>query len=249
MSDKPKSAPETAAEKRDAAKGAGGKGTQENGKVVANNLATPKKAADLVEIKKRMGYSEVGKFKDGVAIAQKSGIEYLFFLINEHGEVISGSYFDIKEAGEGFYWGGGEDYGQFMLIGHNGKQVNEKIYENGKFVSEGKLGVKEAKGKWYFIDTNGKELMKAKKGKDGKEKQVRIGEFDEVYNFNKGIAGVRNGPYWKFIKADGSKLNSNSYSRIDDFEDGVAHGKRGKVWYVIDLKGIETIAPKGEEKE
>ncbi len=200
------------------------------------------------EVAKKNGYDSVGEYKDGVAIAVKKGVAS--FLVDENGKKIGDEYFEIEEFHDGIAIAhdlSGEDSHQIIFINKKGKSINNKYYWDAHPFNEGKAGVKEKGGKWYFIDKSGKDLMKA--GTDGKP--VRIGEFDEVYDFNKGIAGVRNGSRWRYIKQDGTFLNDKTYDKVEDFENDFAYAKRAGKEYFVFFNGqeVENVPEKNKKKK
>jgi len=230
----PSAAPVQSSEKFEKTGGfeAYGKKHKQNGDGVAMDLTRKSSVANPAEVAKKNGYDSVGEYeKDGLAIAKKDD---LFFLVDKDGKPKGGTYFEIKEYSDGMRWASGEDDNQWILLGSNGKEVGNKMYEDVRQFHEGKAGVKE--GKWHFINKEGKDL--------------KIGQFDEVYDFCNKVTAVRNAQYWKLIKDDGSKLNDKTYTAVDDdFDRGFTHAKRGNVWYKVDLNGKETVATKEELEE
>lgn len=202
--------------------------TKDDGKKLADVLAdTKSKEVNPADVARKNGYDSVGEYEKGVAIAVKGDSS---FLVDKVGNKISKEYFEIEAFHNGIAIAhdlNGENEHQIIFINNSGKEINSKIYWDAHAFSEGKAGVKEKGNKWTFIDTKGKDL--------------NIGQYDEVYDFNGGIAGVRNGARWKFIKEDGSKLNDKTYDAVEDFDvdEGIAMGKRGGKWHMINKFGQE----------
>ena len=235
--ERPSKAPSPAsekAEKKENEKNGAQEDLKKRGGNIADDLADTKTVKpNPIEIAKKNGYDRVREFEGEVAVATKGGSD---FLINEKGEKISEEYSEI-----GYFYDGvaitydlsGDDEHSIVFMDKKGKEINKTPYWDAQNFSEGKAAVKDnEKGKWHFIDKTGKTLP--------------TGEFNEAYSFNHGVACVRNGQYWKFIKEDGKALNKHTYSRVDDFEKDedtkeiCGHGRRGGVWYKVDLQGKET---------
>lgn len=87
------------------------------------------------------------------------------------------------------------------------KPKSSKYEMQGPFCN-GLARVKTADKKWGFIDTTGNVVVPPK--------------YNEVTNFNEGLARVRLGQKWGLIDTKGTILRKPTFNFIGEFVDGVA---------------------------
>ena len=88
-----------------------------------------------------------------------------------------------------------------------------------KHYCNGLARVKTAEKKWGFIDTTGNVVVAPK--------------YNEVTNFNDGLARVRIGQRWGLIDTKGTVLRKPTFQSIGEFVNGVAPVLlEGKEYYI-----------------
>lgn len=126
-------------------------------------------------------------------------------------------------------------------------------------VFAGEIGVVEHSGAWYFIDTEGKDILengftaaKAPESKDGliavadesgkwgfadqNGKLVIACQYDDARSFSDALGAVRSGKNWYYISEQGKKIIDMGFEDAQPFHNGVAQAKieDGAVLIILD---------------
>lgn len=127
---------------------------------------------------------------------------------------------------EGFTYVGNNFYSK--VYNRKGKCVMTSFrYEDIDYFSEGLAAVDNRRGKFGYIDTTGKLVIKLK--------------FDFASEFKNGLARVEIGEKSGYINKKGVLVIKAIYDDANDFEDGIARVKRNGKYFYIDTKGKEYI--------
>lgn len=98
----------------------------------------------------------------------------------------------------------------------------------------------------YGVDEGGNRIEysdDAKKGyKDINNKIVIKPIYQEAGNFSEGLAPVRKGNFWSFIKKDGASIVDFQYDTVLSFSKGVAYVKKSMKWGKIDKEGNVIVS-------
>jgi pyruvate/2-oxoglutarate dehydrogenase complex dihydrolipoamide acyltransferase (E2) component len=168
-------------------------------------------------------FSEAGKFLDGRAAVRTEGEGTPWVLIDSKGKVrTTGLYSGLvpvgekrvawkREAGWGLM-----DFQEKPIELAAGSEKQDILASIGPFGDE-RAPAKDAKGKWGYLDPQGKWAIPAK--------------FERAGVFRNGLAPAREaGGKWGFLKPDGSWGIEPKFSRVRSFFDGLAAvGEQGEV--------------------
>ena len=78
-------------------------------------------------------------------------------------------------------------------------------------------------GKWGFIDTSGKVIVKP--------------EYDATLGFADGLAAVKRGDLWGYVDATGMLVIATKFQRANSFHQGMARAVLSGKQVVIDKRG------------
>lgn len=170
---------------------------------------------------KNFEYDFAGSFEDGIAAVRKHD---KWGIINDKLEMVTDFEFDdiiINDFGicsEGGYFFASKG-GKYALYNSKGKQVGSESFENAKmFVCDEPAAVKQ-NGKWGFVDTDGKIVIKP--------------QYEDANSFCLDFAPIQQGEFWGYIDGSGKiitdiendkfsaaySLDTNGYSVIyNDFD-------------------------------
>lgn len=179
---------------------------------------------DLLGDKQFGDYTAAGTFQNGEAAVCKNN---QWFLINDKGEQTSKETFEeIRLTNDGLY-----EVDGVMLVKKNGKyhllKKDKSIgdYDDVDILTEDGLIAVCINGKWGFVDTEGKEIVKP--------------QYSEAKSFCNGLAAVSNGNEWGFINQDGKLVIDYQFYGADYFNKAgnclVETGK-GTNWQLLKLK-------------
>lgn len=174
-------------------------------------------------------YTTISDFENGVATAK---IGKSFFILKSDGssmavpDVIDLDYF--KEGLIPFQ-------AKTKLFGYMnvyGKEVIAPTYKAVGYFSNGLAWAKNADGTVGYIDNTGKNVIEAK--------FLAAKEFDKTV----GIARVKLGAEWMYVRKDGETFTVNGATGLGDFSDGLAYAKMGEKVGFVNAKGEWTIEAK-----
>ena len=104
------------------------------------------------------------------------------------------------------------------------------------FSSDGLAPIYEGK-KFYFINTEGKQLSTAISG----FKMIEEGfGFAGLQGFSDGMVAVVKNKKWGYLNTEGKISIEMKYDNASSFENGYATVKKGSTFYIINTKGEET---------
>jgi hypothetical protein len=209
-------------------------------------------------------YQELKPPKDGLVLAKKD-LKYGY--LDTLGNIVVPFQFELARPyeeevaifGEGGLWGFVDNNDQWV--------IRDQFYEVRPF-SEGFAAVMDHNQKWAFINRQGARRTLSQftattdfsdgvawgttRGygywglygqQDGRIIQLYPHELLEFRDFSKGVAAVRKGNLWGYLRADGRLLTPIQYFRIDPFEDGFARVETASGQGMIDTTGREIVPP------
>lgn len=145
-------------------------------------------------------YDDVSCFING-KVAVKNGETWT--IIDKTGKSVSDKKFDdMKLLGSGEYASNGivvaSVGGKYGIYDESGKSKNDFSATDMDICMGGRIAYKDAKGKWGFVNSDGKIAIEPK--------------FDEAMSFSNGLAAVRSGDKWGFINESGELVIDYKYS-------------------------------------
>lgn len=177
------------------------------------------------------GISPFGQDRWRVSFANKKPI---FFNKKGH-EVISlkynkfGGFFDeMCHVRIDSLWG---------YVDKNGDEVIPCQYEDARNFSEG-LAAVLINNEWVFIDKTGKEVLNP---------TAKIPFLEIVGSFKNGLCWYKVGKFYGFFDKNGRTKIKPQYTKVFDFENGVARVVYDRKTGVIDTKGNWLLKPKDYE--
>lgn len=111
--------------------------------------------------------------------------------------------------------------------------VNVYKWEDTHYCFYNGLGGVKAKGKWGFIDKQGRFVIPCR--------------WDWAGNFTDSLAPVKDGDKWGCIDRTGALVIPCRWDEIGRFTDGIAPVKDGDKWGYIDRTGALVIPPQWEQ--
>jgi hypothetical protein len=169
------------------------------------------------------GVTFLSNFHDGLAFFKKDG---LTGYLDKNLQVIIAPKF--KSSGS-FYFGRARatdvDGSQYYI-----DETGTKLFDNldgGEF--QDKKAFFKSKGKYGFIDINGKTIIKA--------------QFEDATHFGEGLAGVQVGGKWGFIDGSGKMVIPPQFDAVGVFSEGFASVAIDDKWGFIDRTGNIVIPP------
>jgi hypothetical protein len=123
----------------------------------------------------------------------------------------------------------------------NGKEKFGILFYNGKLIEpaydwihhfqsvQGVIGMVEINGKFGLIGADGKYVLEPK--------------YDEIREFNDGLAHVKLGNKYGYLKADGSFLTAIEYDDITAFNRGMAYVQKDGKWGIMNPDGSYKFKP------
>lgn len=171
-------------------------------------------------------YDDVSCFINGKAAVKKGEA---WTIIDKSGKTVSDKKFDdIKLLGSGEY--ASNDImvasvdGKYGIYDESGTSECDFTAADMDISMGGKIAYKDSKGKWGFVNSDGKIAIEPK--------------FDEAMSFSNGLAAVRSGDKWGFINESGEVVIDYKYSEGGYFtNDGVCFvGLSDEQMYMITLR-------------
>ncbi len=155
-------------------------------------------------------YEDAAPFINGLARVKRRG---KFGYIDKKGHEVIPMRYDYA----------GADSSSYILRSYltDGRLAGER----GVF-SEGLIRIQE-NGRWGFVDTNGKVIIKPR--------------YNFVGHFSEGFALIEVDSKWGFINKEGKKIVDLKYERAEPFQQGLALVKYMGRWGFIDGTGKELI--------
>ncbi|MCM3633388.1 WG repeat-containing protein [Paenibacillus camelliae] len=155
--------------------------------------------------------------------------------------------YDFNAFNEGLAWVRLTKSGDLGVIDRSGEVLfsgySISPYSFTTYVySEGLSRVKDDAGKWVYVDTTGKVVLKT--------------TYDNVLNFREGLAAVSKNGKWGFIDRTGKEIIKPQYVEVRDddgygihsgtagFYEGLAAVSKNGKWGYIDHTGKEVISLK-----
>ncbi len=195
-------------------------------------------------------YRTVGSFKQGLAAVQNNKLKFGF--INKEGETIIKPIFNtVYDFSEGFAavnrkekWYFIDTTGQPLTKKKKKKKRKKrkkkkkkklkfkKYYQAGSF-SEGLAPVRNKKGKWGYINSAGKLVIKYK----------FKASANSVGSFFSGLARAKRGDFFGFINKKGKWVIPARYEAAGRFSEGLAAVKVKGKWGYINTSGKLVIKP------
>ena len=182
-------------------------------------------------------YQVIYPFKEGLAYVEINGefIKYCGFIDKQGREIFKPedrNYSRAYDFFEGLSAAVARTRGQAVYIDKTGKEVLS-FSHYGDFTSfnEGMAAVSkkvEEKYKWGFIDKTGKEVV--------------LPKYDDVMQFNQGLAKVKLNGKWGFIDKQGNEAVAPEYDDADNATNGLFPVKQNGKWGMLNQKG-ETVVP------
>ena len=175
----------------------------------------------------RLGYESVNQFSNGRAAVKKS--EGNWGYVSSNGNLaIPFKFTFVQDFGPSLLAAVRYPDGTYKMIDSTGRDkhanVENKPIEDCGYLIDSKMAVKYD-GKYHYCNVDFQELF---------------GSYDYAGSFYNGLAAVRDGDKWYFIKSDGSRLNDKTYEEIvvNDrgmaFRNEVAFVKTGAKYILID---------------
>ncbi|WP_407494866.1 WG repeat-containing protein [Pseudooceanicola sp. MF1-13] len=164
---------------------------------------------------------------NGMAAFQRDG-QFGYLSCSERLVAVKEQFEAVRKVSEDQLAAGKKDgrWGLYHVETHRFDEVMWPSYEAMRDFTEGLAPVRNAQGKWVFVDAEGRQRF--------------VGEYDQAYSFSDGAAGVKVGEKRGFVLRDGS------YAAEPQFEDfwrhakGLAPVKLGGKWGVIALNGTSV---------
>jgi hypothetical protein len=122
-------------------------------------------------------------------------------------------------------------------VDKNGEEVIPCQYENARNFSEGMASV-FVDNEWIFIDKTGKEVLNP---------SAKIAFLEEVGSFKNGLCWYKVGKFYGYFDKKGKTKIKPQYTKVFDFENGVARVVYDRKTGVIDTKGNWLLKPKDFE--
>lgn len=168
-------------------------------------------------------YLFAGRFANGVAPVKT---EKGWIIIDTKGNSVSDTHFEDVKLSQT------SDCSQsgFIIAKQNGKynlydcklnRVTDYSFDDSDiFISNKEYLAVKNNGKWGYIDSTGKEIIKPK--------------YDEAKSFSYGLAGVKTGNKWAFINIKGNVVINGDYSDVNYFNSsGNCFVKNEVLWNCI----------------
>ena len=105
---------------------------------------------------------------------------------------------------------------------------NENMKNNVAYFLNSLKCIDEGNGLYFVYNERTYKYLLYNQNKD-----ILVGEYDEVYGFFDGYAKVSYNDKYFFIDKAGNVINSEPYDDAHDFHDGVAWIKKDNKWYLI----------------
>ena len=213
-------------------------------------------------------FNEIHGFSEGLAIVE---LGKKFGFINLEGQIVVPVIYDgAKHFNNGLakvciQKGKKEVYG---IVNAAGEEIIPVKYSwIGDVSDEGLIPVENTKGKYGFIDLNGKIVIKinldanisfnngkAKVSSNGKIGLMRtdgsfIGGrlFDDLEEFNDGLARAKDNGLWGFVNEDCEFVIPPQFDEVDKFESDLTRAQVVGRWGWIDRKGDWVIEAQFDE--
>lgn len=139
-------------------------------------------------------YTKGSQFNDGYAVVKKKG---KWGIINEKGEEVVKPIYDMINSGTGDDDGANRGSNIELSL----EYLSEPVFSNG-------LVPVEKDGKWGFVNTKGKVVIKF--------------IYEDARPFSEGLAAVYNGDKWGYINKKGKWVIKPAFSSAYNFSDGFA---------------------------
>jgi hypothetical protein len=116
----------------------------------------------------------------------------------------------------------------YISVGYRPTFVIKPQFTDADKFSEG-LAAVETKGKWGYIDVNGKFIVKP--------------QFEGRGEFTEGLAAVKLNGKWGFINTKGKFVINPQFEHVGPFSNGLAGAKLSDTWGYVDKNGQFVINP------
>ena len=180
-----------------------------------------------------LGYEIVGPFSNGLATAKKYDGNWGYVSLDGK-TVLSFKYTAAQDFNSSSLAAVQYSDGTYKIIDSSGRDkhvdADNKPIEDCQYLIEDKMAVKY-NGKYHYCSVDFKELF---------------GSYDYAGSFYNGIAAVKDGNKWYFIKSNGEKYIDKTYEEIvvNDkgiaFRNDVAFVKTGGKYILIDKSGNQV---------
>lgn len=174
-----------------------------------------------------MKYDEVSDFHNGHAVAKLGG---KWYILNKMGDK-KGTSIDFKSRYELFSEGAGYiQKGDAYFLFNKNFELSDVPYQEISPASNGLIRVRDQKGIYSYMDTDGKTALQANK-------------YDACGDFSENKAWVRKNGKYGYINTRGALVIDTVFSYAEDFHNDVAYVAVGQRQGVIKLASVTDIMP------
>ena len=219
-----------------------------------------------LEFKTSMGFNVEG-FHGGMLAVKRNK---LWGFVDTNGQIVIEPQYDgVSRFNDGYGWG--ERNGKFYILDETGNEAElsiEGVDELRNF-SEGLIPFRLAGNNFGFLNTGGEVVIEAhfltvgyfndgiawardankKLGFIDKEgKWIIDPQFDFAVDFDPGseLARVKVDDLWSYVTKDGESVVISDTELWEDFKEGLAMGRKGKMYGFFDKQGNWIISPQFE---
>lgn len=179
------------------------------------------------------GFDFIGDFHDGLARYRSDG---KWYFTDEAGRSIGDGFDYVTDFSGGYArYRTGSKWG---LVGTDGQAVTDAAYD----------GIEPIAGGFHIVRTDTEDNDTVTSVYNYlKEDGTALSDsgWDEVTNFNEGMAAVRTGSEWSFITEDGQPLTDDTYSYASPFLNSQSRVRRADgTWNIIGADG-QAVSDEG----